>query len=173
MLTGHRTVEMCRRAFKSGAAEFLESPSTMKRCWRPCKTPCANTYARANATMPTANPAIATPAIRTGTRSARPHRRWSDQQGNGPRIHTVAAHRRDASREFVCEAGGGIARRFDSAFCRVGGRVSVIAVIRAGPPREGSVDDASVHEDCRRRDSRTPSVQRLTAKSQTPCFNWA
>ena len=27
MLTGHGTVEMCRRAFKSGAAEFLESRS--------------------------------------------------------------------------------------------------------------------------------------------------
>jgi FixJ family two-component response regulator len=26
MLTGHGTVEMCRRAFKSGAAEFLEKP---------------------------------------------------------------------------------------------------------------------------------------------------
>jgi len=26
MLTGHATVEMCRRAFKSGAAEFLEKP---------------------------------------------------------------------------------------------------------------------------------------------------
>ena len=26
MLTGHSTVEMCRRAFKSGAAEFLEKP---------------------------------------------------------------------------------------------------------------------------------------------------
>jgi len=27
MLTGHGTVEMCRRAFKSGAAEFLEKPA--------------------------------------------------------------------------------------------------------------------------------------------------
>jgi len=26
MLTGHGTVELCRRAFKSGAAEFLEKP---------------------------------------------------------------------------------------------------------------------------------------------------
>ena len=26
MLTGHGTVEMCRRAFKAGAAEFLEKP---------------------------------------------------------------------------------------------------------------------------------------------------
>jgi len=26
MLTGHGTIEMCRRAFKSGAAEFLEKP---------------------------------------------------------------------------------------------------------------------------------------------------
>lgn len=26
MLTGHATVEMCRRAFKAGAAEFLEKP---------------------------------------------------------------------------------------------------------------------------------------------------
>jgi two-component system response regulator FixJ len=26
MLTGHGTVEMCRRAFKTGAAEFLEKP---------------------------------------------------------------------------------------------------------------------------------------------------
>jgi two-component system response regulator FixJ len=26
MLTGHATVELCRRAFKSGAAEFLEKP---------------------------------------------------------------------------------------------------------------------------------------------------
>ncbi|MEG1102189.1 MAG: response regulator, partial [Comamonas sp.] len=26
MLTGHGTVDMCRRAFKSGAAEFLEKP---------------------------------------------------------------------------------------------------------------------------------------------------
>lgn len=26
LLTGHGTVEMCRRAFKSGAAEFLEKP---------------------------------------------------------------------------------------------------------------------------------------------------
>jgi FixJ family two-component response regulator len=26
MLTGHGTVEMCRRAFKGGAAEFLEKP---------------------------------------------------------------------------------------------------------------------------------------------------
>ena len=26
MITGHGTVEMCRRAFKSGAAEFLEKP---------------------------------------------------------------------------------------------------------------------------------------------------
>ena len=26
MLTGHGTVEMCRRAFKAGAAEFLEMP---------------------------------------------------------------------------------------------------------------------------------------------------
>ena len=26
MLTGHGTVEMCRRAFKSGTAEFLEKP---------------------------------------------------------------------------------------------------------------------------------------------------
>ena len=26
MLTGHGTVEMCRRAFKSGATEFLEKP---------------------------------------------------------------------------------------------------------------------------------------------------
>jgi len=26
MLTGHGTVEMCRRAFKVGAAEFLEKP---------------------------------------------------------------------------------------------------------------------------------------------------
>ena len=27
MLTGHGTVEMCRRAFKAGAAEFLEKPA--------------------------------------------------------------------------------------------------------------------------------------------------
>jgi FixJ family two-component response regulator len=27
MLTGHGTIEMCRRAFKSGAAEFLEKPA--------------------------------------------------------------------------------------------------------------------------------------------------
>ena len=26
MLTGHGTVDMCRRAFKAGAAEFLEKP---------------------------------------------------------------------------------------------------------------------------------------------------
>jgi FixJ family two-component response regulator len=26
MLTGHGTIDMCRRAFKSGAAEFLEKP---------------------------------------------------------------------------------------------------------------------------------------------------
>ena len=26
MLTGHGTVDLCRRAFKSGAAEFLEKP---------------------------------------------------------------------------------------------------------------------------------------------------
>jgi two-component system response regulator FixJ len=26
LLTGHGTVDMCRRAFKAGAAEFLEKP---------------------------------------------------------------------------------------------------------------------------------------------------
>ena len=31
MLTGHGTVEMCRRAFKSGAAEFLEKPVNDER----------------------------------------------------------------------------------------------------------------------------------------------
>jgi two-component system response regulator FixJ len=37
MLTGHGTVEMCRRAFKSGAAEFLEKPvndeQLIGKCW--------------------------------------------------------------------------------------------------------------------------------------------
>ena len=60
-LTGHGKVEMCRHAFKSGAAEFLENRSTTKRCWKPSKTPCAHRYAPANAATPTRNPATATP----------------------------------------------------------------------------------------------------------------
>ena len=43
MLTGHGTVEMCRRAFKAGAAEFLEKPVDDEACWRRCRTRCGST----------------------------------------------------------------------------------------------------------------------------------
>jgi two-component system response regulator FixJ len=39
---------MCRRAFKAGAAEFLEKPVDDEPCSRRCTTPCASMCARAS-----------------------------------------------------------------------------------------------------------------------------
>ena len=62
MLTGHGTVEMCRRAFKSGAAEFWKSPFMTSNCSKPCKTRCASMSNRASGTRSTARPANAMPS---------------------------------------------------------------------------------------------------------------
>ena len=46
MLTGHGTIEMCRRAFKSGAAEFLEKPVDDQALpYQQGNRPCAGTLA--------------------------------------------------------------------------------------------------------------------------------
>ena len=49
MLTGHGTVEMCRRAFKSGAAEFLEKPVNDEQLLEALQTPCVSTLNPENA----------------------------------------------------------------------------------------------------------------------------
>ncbi len=105
MLTGHGTVEMCRRAFKSGAAEFLEKPVDDEVLLEERRPRIARTLR---------------PTLRKRTRSAQPHRSGPDQQGNRPRPHAVTTHRRDAPRQFVREAGSGNTRRFDTPVCGVG-----------------------------------------------------
>jgi two-component system response regulator FixJ len=64
MLTGHGTVDMCRRAFKAGAAEFLEKPVDDEPCSRRCTTPCVSMCAPVSATPPGAKRASATPCCR-------------------------------------------------------------------------------------------------------------
>ncbi len=125
MLTGHGTVEMCRRAFKSGAAEFLEKPvddEVLLEALQNAVRQHVRSRERNNADRESREHyALLSERDRARTRSARAHRRWPNQQRNRPRPHTVAPHRRNASREFVCKARGGIAGGFDSAVCGVGG----------------------------------------------------
>jgi FixJ family two-component response regulator len=93
MLTGHGTVEMCRRAFKAGAAEFLEKPVDDEACWRRCSRPCATTCARASGA---AGRDMRVSAMRNCRRvNARcwAGRRGPDQQGDRPRAGAVARAR--------------------------------------------------------------------------------
>jgi two-component system response regulator FixJ len=62
MLTGHGTVEMCRRAFKSGAAEFLEKPVDDEALLEALQNAVRQHVRRASATRPTAQRANATPS---------------------------------------------------------------------------------------------------------------
>jgi FixJ family two-component response regulator len=59
MLTGHGTVEMCRRAFKAGAAEFLEKPVDDELLLEALQNAVRQHVRRASGTRPTAQPASA------------------------------------------------------------------------------------------------------------------
>jgi FixJ family two-component response regulator len=59
MLTGHGTVDMCRRAFKAGAAEFLEKPVDDELLLEALQQRRAPACALAPATPPTARRASA------------------------------------------------------------------------------------------------------------------
>ena len=48
MLTGHANVDLCRRAFKGGAIEFLQNRWTTMCSWTRCRPPCARTSPAAN-----------------------------------------------------------------------------------------------------------------------------
>jgi DNA-binding NtrC family response regulator len=64
LLTGHGTVDMCRRAFKAGAAEFLEKPVDDELLLETLQAPCASMCARASSARPTAMPSSALPSSR-------------------------------------------------------------------------------------------------------------
>ena len=46
MLTGHANVDLCRRAFKGGAIEFLQNRWTTMCSWTRCRPPCAHVASR-------------------------------------------------------------------------------------------------------------------------------
>ena len=46
MLTGHANVDLCRRAFKGGAIEFLQNRWTTMCSWTRCRPPCARVASR-------------------------------------------------------------------------------------------------------------------------------
>lgn len=52
MLTGHGSVDLCRRAFKSGAVEFLEKPVNDEVLLDVLRRPCAGMCVRANGWWP-------------------------------------------------------------------------------------------------------------------------
>jgi chemotaxis response regulator CheB len=110
MLTGHGTVEMCRRAFKGGAAEFLEKPVDDDRLVEALQQAvrAARALARAARCGQCRDRALrATVAARA--RGAGAHRRRPDQQGDRPRAGTVAAHGGGAPRTSVRQARRGLA----------------------------------------------------------------
>jgi two-component system response regulator FixJ len=106
LLTGHGTVEMCRRAFKSGAAEFLEKPvdddlllETLQQAVRQH----VRSRERSQADRAARD---ARAAVRARTRGAGAGRRGAHQQGDRQGAGPVAAHGGDAPRPPVREARG-------------------------------------------------------------------
>lgn len=110
MLTGHGTVDMCRRAFKSGAAEFLEKPVDDEVLLEALQT-AVRQHVRLRAQTQADRDALQrytqlSPREREvlALDRARP-----DQQGNWPHAGPVAAHRRNPPRQPVCQARSPIA----------------------------------------------------------------
>ena len=98
MLTGHANVDLCRRAFKGGAIEFLQNRWTTMCSWTRCRPPCARrqprtTVADAGRQRPPGAP------VRTRARRGRAHRPGPEQQGNRARVRAVAAHGGNLSRQ--------------------------------------------------------------------------
>ena len=123
MLTGHGTVEMCRRAFKAGAAEFLEKPVDdellLEALQHAVRT---HVQSRERAGRPTARRASASRGCPSASARCWPGRRRPDQQGDRARAGAVAAHGGDAPREPVRQAGGRVAGAADPALRGAGGR---------------------------------------------------
>jgi CheY-like chemotaxis protein len=108
MLTGHGTVEMCRRAFKSGAAEFLEKPvddeELLEALQNAVRQHVRSRERLARPTRPRASAIGA--ALGTRARSAGAHRARPHQQGDRARAGAVAAHGGNAPGQPVRQAAG-------------------------------------------------------------------
>jgi two-component system response regulator FixJ len=70
MLTGHGTVEMCRRAFKAGAAEFLEKPVDDEALLEALQNAVRQHVRRASAGRPTARARALRAAVGARARGA-------------------------------------------------------------------------------------------------------
>ena len=85
MLTGHGTVDMCRRAFKSGAAEFLEKPVNdehLLEALQKRRAP-ARQVTRTQQNRPAGTRTVCA-TVRTRTRSVGPDRQGQEIQGRYP-----------------------------------------------------------------------------------------
>jgi two-component system response regulator FixJ len=90
MLTGHGTVELCRRAFKAGAAEFLEKPVDDEALLEALQQRRAPACALAPAPPPGRGARALCAAVAARTRGAGAGRGGPDEQGDRPRAGAVA-----------------------------------------------------------------------------------
>ena len=132
MLTGHGTVDLCRRAFKAGAAEFLEKPvdddlliDALQQAIR------RHVASRERAHRPGC-PGSIRPAVGPRTRGARVRGLRADQQGDRPGAVAVAPHGGDPSREPLRETGCRLPRLPDPPLRGAGRRVASVVLRRLG-----------------------------------------
>ena len=114
MLTGHANVDLCRRAFKGGAMEFLQKPVDDDIFLDAVQTAVRGHIASRERLAVTQ--AAAERLARLSTREHEVFERivqGPEQQGDRARIRPVAAHRRNLPRQCLRQARGRLAGAAD------------------------------------------------------------
>ena len=147
MLTGHGTVEMCRRAFKAGAAEFLEKPVDDEQLLEALQQRGAPARAaRASASQADQRGARALrAAVRARARGAGLDRRRADQQGDRRARWRCRRARSRRTAPTCSPSSRRLAGAADPALCGAGrrGRGGSVVLRSAGRSRTNGARGAA------------------------------